>query len=63
MLKHITFAVLISSGLLAAASLPAQARPSASDCAYAQKMIDQGVPNSGHSPSGWYADQVEQCHE
>jgi hypothetical protein len=60
MIKSIALAAVISATLLGAAVLPAQASVSQSDCAFAQRQIDQGIgPRSGSAHNPYAATLIE----
>jgi len=62
MFKPIIFAVVASASLVGAAAIPAQAANSPADCAYYQKLLNEGAgytsPNSNYN---WYSQKLTEC--
>jgi len=60
MLKKIVIAGAMTATLLGSAALPAYAKFSHADCAYAQKLMDSGATQSGYNE---WAATVTACEQ
>jgi len=61
MSKTLMSAIVLSVAVFGASALPASARLSAADCAYAQKNLNEGVGTTGSNHFNPNAVDVQNC--